>query len=42
MEVVTEYILEVKDMDKSPVGMKSSTMETKALTNALDGLKNMH
>lgn len=42
MEVVTECILEVKDMDKRPVGMKSSTMETKALTNALDGLKKMH
>lgn len=41
MEVVSEYILEVEVMDKRHVGMKSSTMETRALKNALDRLKNV-
>ena len=31
MEVVLEYILEVEVLDKRHVGMKSSTMEKKAL-----------
>ena len=39
MEIVTEYILEVEVLDKRHVGMKSSTMETKALKNALKRLK---
>ena len=39
MEIVTEYILEVEVLDKRHVGMKSSTMETKALKNALERLK---
>lgn len=41
MAVVTEYILEVEVMDKRHVGMKSSTMKTKALKNALERLKNV-
>ena len=41
MEVVSEYILEVEVMDKRHVGMKSSTMETRALKNALERLKNV-
>ena len=41
MEVVTEYILEVEVMDKRHIGMKSSAMETKALKNALERLKNV-
>ena len=41
MEVVSEYILEVEVLDKRHVGMKSSTMEKKALKNALERLKNV-
>ena len=41
MEVVLEYILEVEVLDKRHVGMKSSTMEKKALKNALERLKNV-
>ena len=41
MEVVSEYILEVEVMYKRHVGMKSSTMETRALKNALERLKNV-
>ncbi|XP_068759996.1 uncharacterized protein [Montipora capricornis] len=41
MEVVTEYILEVEVLDKRHVGMKSSTMERKALNNSLERLKNV-
>lgn len=39
MDVVSEYTLEVEVMDKCHVGMKSSTMETRALKNALKRLK---
>lgn len=39
--MVSEYILEVEAMDKRHVGMKSSTMETRALKNALERLKNV-
>ena len=41
MEVVSEYILEVEVLDKRHVGMKSSTMEKKALKNALKRLQNV-
>lgn len=41
MDVVTEYILEVEVLDKRHVGMKSSTMERKALYNSLERLKNV-
>lgn len=41
MEVVSEYILEVEVLDKRHVGMKSSTMEKKALKNALERLQNV-
>ena len=41
MEVVLEYILEVEVLDKRHLGMKSSTMEKKALKNALERLKNV-
>ena len=38
---MTEYILEVEVLDKRHVGMKSSTMERKALNNSLERLKNV-
>lgn len=41
MEIVSEYILEVEVLDKRHVGMKSSTMETRALKNALERLKSI-
>lgn len=41
MQVVTEYIMEVEVLDKCHVGMKSSTMERKALKNSLERLKNV-
>lgn len=41
MEIVSEYILEVEVLDKRHVGMKSSTMETRALKNALKRLKSI-
>ena len=37
MEVVSEYILEVEVLDKRHVGMKSSTMEKKALIMLWEG-----
>lgn len=39
MEVLSEYILEVEVMDKRQVGIKSSTMETRALKNALEKMQ---
>lgn len=39
MKVLSEYILEVEVMDKRQVGIKSSTMETRALKNALEKMQ---